>query len=260
MRILVWNMQAVFGTASQEAKWRYLEQQSFDVALLQEARDPSEHADWCSAVWRPKYATHRPGKNLWGSAVISRTLELEAPPLDDDYPWLGALNGSTAIARTTADPKWFASVHAVARQIPLDMIDTLPKDDITRTTRDGSLWETDVIPMELRKLFGAETFVWGGDLNSAESMDAISSFAGGNQKLREIWEEAGSHDLRKGFFENEQQTFFCRGKKPWQLDHVFADAVTAARVSDWRVDLAPVSEFEPPLSDHAPIIVDVDLL
>ena len=115
-----------------------------------------------------------------------------------------------------------------------------------------------MIPFELRRLFGDETFVWGGDLNSAEGMDDVRSFAGGNRQLRENWKQAGSHDLRRGFFDEEQQTFFRTGNKPWQIDHVFADAATRDRVSDWRVDRTPVVEYKPPLSDHAPILVDIE--
>jgi hypothetical protein len=69
--------------------------------------------------------------------------------------------------------------------------------------------------------------VCGGDLNSAEGMDAVPSFAGGNQRLRKNWEEAGSHDLRRGFFEEGQQTFFRPTSEPWQINYVFADAETA---------------------------------
>ena len=169
-----------------------------------------------------------------------------------------ALEGSTAIARTSGSPTWFASVHFLAERIPDDKLAALPHDHIPRTARDGSLWETDVIPLELRKLFGDETFVWGGDLNSAEGMDDVPSFAGGNRQLRKNWKEAGSYDLRRGFFDEEQQTFFRPGSKPWQIDHVFADPATRDRVSDWRVDPTPVVEYEPPLSDHAPIVVDIE--
>lgn len=115
-----------------------------------------------------------------------------------------------------------------------------------------------MIPFELRKLFGDQTFVWGGDLNSAEDMDDVAYFAGGNRQLRTNWKEAGSYDLRQGFFEAEQQTSFRPGSKPWQIDHVFADAATRDRVSEWRVEATPAVEYKPPLSDHAPILVEIE--
>ena len=115
----------------------------------------------------------------------------------------------------------------------------------------------DLIPFELHRLFADQTFVWGGDLNSAVSMDDVPGFSGGNRRLREIWAEAGSCDLRMRFFSEEQQTFFAPKSGAYQLDHVFADAATEARVVDWRVDTEPVLS-DPSLSDHAPIWVELD--
>lgn len=151
-----------------------------------------------------------------------------------------------------------ATTYALAGRITEDQLATLPHDHIRPTAGDGSLWETDVIPVELRRLFGNETFVWGGDLNSAEDMDDVPNFAGGNRQLRENWREAGSFDLRRGFFEQEQQTFFRPNTKPWQIDHVFADEATRDRVVGWHVDPTPAVEYEPPLSDHAPIVIEID--
>jgi endonuclease/exonuclease/phosphatase family metal-dependent hydrolase len=115
----------------------------------------------------------------------------------------------------------------------------------------------DLIPSELHRLFAGRTFLWGGDLNSAESMDGVPGFSGGNRRLREIWRQAGSHDLRARFFTDERRTFFAPKRGPYQLDHVFADAVTEARVLDWRVDTGPVTST-PTLSDHAPIWVELE--
>ena len=81
----------------------------------------------------------------------------------------------------------------------------------------------DLIPFELHRLFAGQTFLWGGDLNSAESMDDVPGFSGGNRRLREIWADAGSRDLRLRFFAEEQQTFFAPNRRAYQLDHAFGD-------------------------------------
>ncbi len=258
MRILVWNMKGAFGCsqASHAAAWSYLRDQPFDVALLQETRNPTDYADWCSTIWRPKYAKSSSRRTLWGTAVISRSVDLIEPQIDDTSAWLRELQGSTAIARKNGDPTWFASVHAHAAPIPSAKLKDLGADHIPVSTPNKSIWETDVIPFELRRSFGDESFVWGGDLNSAVVMDENPRFIGGNGKLRKLWADAGSCDLRLKFFENEQQTFFAPGRKPYQLDHVFADEATSRRVTNWRVNKAPV-EADPPLSDHAPIVVDI---
>lgn len=88
-------------------------------------------------------------------------------------------------------------------------------------------------------------------------MDESPRFVGGNRKLRTIWEEAGSHDLRLAFHGEEQTTYFPPGREPvYQLDHVFADGVTKLQAVEWRVDREPV-EGEEPLSDHAPIVLEL---
>jgi hypothetical protein len=131
-------------------------------------------------VWSPKYGTAGTRRPLWGSAVIARSLQLEEYEPDDRFPWLKQLRGSVAIARTSGDPVWLASVHAHASRVPTELH---PWGDVPISTPDGSIWETDLIPYELR-LFGDQTFLWGGDLNSAMSMDDVPRFVGGNRQLR----------------------------------------------------------------------------
>lgn len=250
MRIVVWNMN------KRPAAWEYLRGLEFDVALLQETRDPREWVrDW-SVCWTPYRGDPGSRRTLWGTAIVATRMELSPWQPTDERPWLGALGGSVTVARSSGSPSWFASVHACASQIEAELLDRYEAADVPLATPNGSVWEQDVIPFELCQLFGDETFLWGGDLNSAESMDE-GGFLGGNRKLREIWREAGSLDLRLRFFPEEQRTFFATGRRAYQLDHVFADAETERRVTDWQVDLAPV-EVDPRISDHAPIIVELD--
>lgn len=116
-----------------------------------------------------------------------------------------------------------------------------------------------MIPYELHELFAGDTFLWGGDLNNAVWMDEFPAFAGGARRLREIWKDAGSLDLRTRFYTDEQQTYFAPRSRPYQLDHVFADARTEARVKSWRVNKR-VATSQEPYSDHAMIIVELESL
>jgi hypothetical protein len=65
MRLLVWNMGSGGpggSAAGHERAWRYLlEEQQFDVALLQETRRPPDWVSDClrSVAWSPKYARHQ---------------------------------------------------------------------------------------------------------------------------------------------------------------------------------------------------------
>jgi len=228
---------------------------SFDLALLQETRDPRLWAppDWVSVTWRPMWGTAGSRKVLWGSAIVAPALELEPHEPDAAFPWLAELGGACVIARQLDEPRWLASVHFGSSQLPDEVLSRHPWDHIPISTPNGSVWETDVIPFELHGLFSGDTFLWGGDLNSAEVMDDLG-FVGGNRELRRRWRDAGSHDLRLRFHAEEQQTFFRPKRRPYQLDHVFADAATERRVASWEVDRSPISTA-PPRSDHAPIVV-----
>ena len=258
MRILVWNM------ARRARAWDWLRGRSdVEVALLQEASDPPDWArrEFRFRVWQPKHAARRRAGELWGSAVLARTLELEPYRPTTEFPWLSQLAGSTAIARTAGEPRWLASVHLHDRQIPADVLAQIPIRDVELTApkKGGgfSVWEPNVIPHELHRLFGGETFVWGGDFNTDPRMDDFKGFAGGNRRMFEIFDEVGSRDTRARFHSDYVQTFFRKSNRlPWQLDHVFADSVTEARVTAWMVDPTPATGDDA-CSDHAPIIVDV---
>ena len=263
MRLIVWNM-GNGGPGGSEEKheraWEYLKHQEWDVALLQETRKPPEWTEkrYASRVWRPKYARKPTGRALWGCALIGRSLELEAYEPDEAFPWLLERAGSTAIARSAAEPRWVASVHFHASKIADAVVAAHPIEGIEVTTPDRTIWETDVIPHELHRLFGDETFIWGGDLNSDPRMDDYG-FVGGNRRLREVYAECGSLDTRARFFGSSQQTYFKAGRRPYQLDHVFADSRTEQRVTGWRVDQRPATE-QPPYSDHAAILVTVNAI
>ena len=241
--------------------WDYVRRNSanFDVALLQETSDPlsSLEDQWRSVVWRPY--TREQGSRLarFGSAVIAPALELQLYEPGEDFPWLKELDGCVAIARSARAPTWLASVHAQASAVREETLALHSWDEVPLGTPGRGVWQTDLIPFELHRLFAGQTFLWGGDLNSAEGMDDIPGFASGNRRLREIWAQAGSRDLRSRSFAEEQQTFFAKKAGPYQLDHVFGDGETEARVRNWRVDTDPVTSA-PTLSDHAPIWVELE--
>lgn len=251
MQLLVWNM------GKRRRAWDYVRRNAanFDVALLQETRDPASSLEdqWRSVIWRP--FTRDPGDRLSrsGSAVIAPGLELEQYEPSEAFPWLRELDGNVALARSTQEPTWFASVHTQAGSVKPKILDRHPWDHVPLSTPGRKVWQMDLIPFELHRLFADQTFVWGGDLNSAVRMDHPKE-----NRLREIWSQAGSCDLRLRFFADEQQTFFAKNSQPYQLDHVFGDAATEARVVDWRVDTEPALS-DPALSDHAPIWVELQV-
>src|SRR5262245_34350718 len=128
MRVLVWNM------GKRRGAWDYVRRKagSFDVALLQETRDPlsSPEDQWRSVVWRP--FTREPGAWLarWGSAVIAPELELEQYDPSDEFPWLRQLDGNVAVARWAQEPTWFASVHTQASSVKPEILELHPWDQV----------------------------------------------------------------------------------------------------------------------------------
>jgi endonuclease/exonuclease/phosphatase family metal-dependent hydrolase len=130
-------------------------------------------------------------------------------------------------------------------------------DGIPISTPNGTVWETDVLPHELHRLFGHDTFIWGGHLNADPRMDDVPGrFVGGNRRCFAGYETAGSRDARARFHDSYVQTFFKAARGAYQLDHVFADAATDVRVTGWRVDERPAAPMEPH-SDHTPVMVEI---
>lgn len=142
MRLVVWNMGNGGPGASaenHERGWQYLEELAWDVALLQETRSPPNWAAtrYASLAWRPKYSRSPTGRPLWGCAVVGRSVSLEAYEPTEAFPWLSTLEGSTAIARSGTDPRWFVSVHLKAARIPDDVVAAHSIEGVELTTRDS---------------------------------------------------------------------------------------------------------------------------
>ena len=72
-----------------------------------------------------------------------------------------------------------------------------------------------------------------------------------NARLFSNLADQGYVDTRPRHWADEVQTFFREGRRPFQLDHVFADAKTESLVTSWRVLREPVESHD--ASDHAPI-------
>jgi hypothetical protein len=146
--------------------------------------------------------------------VLSRAEELTPFEPDERFPWLHELAGSTAVARTSTSLTWLASVHLHSRRIPADVLERLPMEGIEVTTRDGSAWETNVIPHELHRLFEGETFLWGGDLNCDPRMDGFGGdYAGGNRRVFEIWRGPAQSTHARPFTKTSSRRFSVQARE-----------------------------------------------
>ena len=241
LKLLSWNMRG------RDLNWKWLvEEADFDIAFLQEATFPTGFESHFASI------IHHPKKKLaWGTAIVSRTVKLEAfNNLKFGY-WGFKMNGSLAVAHTVGDdPIWLASMHCghkliAGREFIRNPIDSLLCDG------KSPVKELTVIKYLLAQRLADQRFIVGGDLNVSILHDENR---GGklNQKILDTFTEQGFFDVRKKFFDEERQSFFKKGFKASQLDHLFADASLFASATNWQVLTEVVTDLQ--LSDHAPIL------
>jgi exonuclease III len=253
MRTICWNMDAAIGFSRERhaRAWAWLEAQEPDVALLQDVVVLEDMpASFGSVVFSPKY-----GKR-WGTAVATRAEGYRLREPANEEPFLTHLQGAVCVAESASDDApLLVSLYSNAKEYTIEELDELPPIDDVRLChpKEQLVWEIDLAVHELRHLLRDRRFLAGGDLNSSLLMDEVQRHDE-TARLFANMHDAGMVDLRPRQSAHEQQTYFKKGRRPHQLDHVFADAQTEATVLSWRVDPTPVVELE--LSDHAPIIVE----
>lgn len=248
MRVLSWNMAAGFGhdARKHDRAWRWLAYADPDVALLQETVAP----DWALQHWPNLQHSPTYADGTWGTAILTRSVPLEA--VEPDSPWLRKLAGKVHVARLGGTrPLWLASIHSNAYPLKDADLEGMSLEGVRRC-HPGDIWQVEVIAHELAELFGIDPFVAGGDLNSGMLFDTKD----GHDYNARLWSnlaELGFYDLRPRFYEQEQRTYFKTGRGPYQLDHLFGDATTAAAATGWLVRAEPAEVAQ--VSDHAPVEV-----
>jgi endonuclease/exonuclease/phosphatase family metal-dependent hydrolase len=250
LRVITWNMgyatPASYKSHVDEG-WQWLLAREPDVAFVQEAHVP----DWARArrpiLYEPSYPT-----SAWGSAIVTREELTPKMVLSEDFPWLRYFFGRVVLASVILDglEVLVGSIHAQAE--PQDE-SRLDKTVLEKTKRrwTTSVWEVDLIFHDLVPFLQGRSFIVGGDLNADPVMDETLSKVGGN---RAFFSDLGTAGLLNCSRE-PQQTFFASGKKPYQLDYLFASA-------DWhdRLSKCAASGYEDfaTLSDHVPLIAEFE--
>lgn len=100
---------------------------------------------------------------------------------------------------------------------------------------------------DLRALLESRTFIVGGDLNADPAMDDRPHFVGGNQEFFDGLERNGFVNLAAGS---------GPAHRGYKLDYVFGSRDFSPSVRTFRVD---EKALELGLSDHAPLIVDLEV-
>ena len=120
---------------------------------------------------------------------------------------------------------------------------------------------SDISPLLWNKLdIEASHVLIAGDLNHDRKMDQHKSFRRPNSEVFDgvfsRFEGFGLVDLLSRDYADGVSTFEAvRGGASWQLDHAFASRALAVRISTWVDD----SSETRPLSDHRPVVIDLDI-
>jgi exonuclease III len=255
MRLISWNMAgAGFHTAtSHDEAWRWLVTHTdFEVAMLQESIPPEWIRDTFPVViHNPKYPKR--GK-YWGNTILCREnlydeFILPVDPLIDDV-----FRGATTIAQPkNPDGQWIVNIHSRATALPSAMSKQLRDLGVTHCHPE-KIWEVEVSAHFLQSVLMEKRFVFGGDLNSGYLFDEVYRY-NNNKILFENMRQQGYIDLRLAHSATEQQTYFKEGKGPYQLDHLYGDALTAKRTTSWQVLTHVAVDLQ--LSDHAPVLIEL---
>lgn len=255
MRLISWNMAGAgfHSRTTHDDAWRWITSEAdFDIAILQESTPPQwVLEDFPVVIHNPKYP--QTGKR-WGNSVLCRQDKYRQFKFDLDQPWLKRIGGSVTVAQPSdPDGIWVINIHSNATPLPQDLFVELHDLGVPHC-HPNKIWELEVAAHFLRPILEHKQFVFGGDLNSGYLFDTIYRYDN-NKIMFENMRQQGYIDLRLAHSDVEQQTYFKRNNGPYQLDHLFGDALTAARSIRWEVLSHVARDLE--LSDHAPVVIEL---
>jgi hypothetical protein len=267
LRIVTWNMAYWSHRKRHEDAWRWvLETLGADILLCQECVPPQWVANEWNVCWSQAYPG---GRQPWGTGVVSR-LPLERAELNPLAAWFenvpSRLPGSDELCGIHKFETWFTPAKIELPGLGCTLVGSLhsPAYPIERVRLQGidvegmklkhspDVWMTDVVFFHLRPLLGSRMLI-GGDFNASRLLDKPSG-AGGNNEFFDRIADEGFVSLHRRFHPEDQQTFFKKGRRPHQLDYLYADDVLAREALSCDVhDYDEVCEF----SDHAPVVLDI---
>lgn len=254
MRVVSWNMGMAdrprrFAKTHDQA-WRYLLGVSPDLAFLQETLPPA----WVEREGR----VVRDAFERWGSLIFSPTLAIEAFSLPEDSS-LRALPKYLAFAEVPLPD----GAQAIAASIHAPPPPRRPQGDILggrdpaklRRSAEGPNFN-DAIFAGLAPLVEGRRFILAGDWNTARHQGTPRASRAGEEFFARV-HEAGWYDCVWAKRQSEIRTWFGPGKLQ-QDDYVFCDPSLGKLVQ--KVSVAADAATERRLSDHAPLIVDFDIV
>jgi exonuclease III len=264
MRIVTWNMGYWGHARAHDDAWKWLlDDLQPDVALLQECVVPDWVRERRSVQFERAYAS-RP----WGTGLATRE-DVELVALLEVEDWLERLGpDAREICSATRLPSWCVAVQmnlpAVGEVLTLSVhnpafpIDPVLLRDIDvsglKLELNDKVWLLDVLFYFLKNRLNRPLLI-GGDFNYSRLLDDPTP-RGNNEFFDRISDE-GFMNLLGLFQPQDQQTYFSEGKRPHQLDYLYADKTVADRVEDCFV--VPRTKAVERFSDHAPVVADLGI-
>jgi exodeoxyribonuclease-3 len=264
VRIASWNVNNVVSRMERLVPW--LETAQPDVVCLQELKVPTEQVP-VAALEEAGYAVAARGDGRWnGVAILSRvglddvTYDLPGQPAWDgvvEPRAIAATCGGVRVwclyvpnGRTVDDPhyayklEWLAAlrdtaVTELAAGVPLAIL-----GDFNVAPTDDDVWDV--------AQFIGSTHVTPAERAALTALEATG--------LVEVLPRALKYDKPYTFWDYRQLAF--PKNTGMRIDLVYASPDLATRVSDAYVDREarkPGKKGAPPPSDHAPVVVDVDV-
>ena len=243
MRIVSWNLgYAMNFKSTHDRAWHYLAALDPDIALLQEVLPPT----WARSKWDIEM---RPVRE-WGTAIVAKpSLKLRGSPDRNGDSATGAMslpNGTELIV---------ASVHTPVGKASPEYYDGLDPEAIRRP-RQVAPHHSDVGYAVQREGVRGRRFVVSGDWNTARLWDKLHPGAREADFFTRAEEDGWVECYRRFHPEGEGRTWFRGTDAPYQLDHAFCDQETAGHLTACDIDAHPAETLR--LSDHAPLILDLD--
>jgi len=145
------------------------------------------------------------------------------------------------------------SVHPLAKVVPLRVLTHLREIDVERAS-DPRVWWNDLFFYLIGHAVAERSAIVGGDWNTSRLFQkGLFERAAGRG-----WVEVLPH-----IHGEQQRTWFRGSNRPHGLDHVFCTSHLRSAISAAHVDASVADSAGEHtgrgLSDHAPVVVDLDL-
>lgn len=263
MRVVTWNCRRA---TRHSALWRYLDELSPDVALLQEVSSlPAGLADEFSLL--PARPITKTGSlQRFSSVVLVRGEILSEFELRSSLGWvtreLGRFAGNLPACRLALrSGVTLLAINVYSPAWPMALPDlSLHEIAPVKLKLNPRVWLADILWHALTSMnfLADEQMIIAGDFNLSETFDDWRGGPRGNREYLDRMAALGLHECLRESQGQLTPTFKnTNGQVLHQIDHVFANEILTHRLLGCATGSA-ARVFGESLSDHLPIIADFE--